>query len=122
VVSEDSDQIVPRLSSVHRLRNFRDLDKPIKISMAISRDQLDASRELLEVDLLRAQHAVLPEERDDRSEEIQTPSHDIPIQVLTMVVVTLVREDLTYTEELVELVKAGNALGALRHHDSCVTW
>ena len=85
--------------------------------MAAGRDQLDTSGELLEVLLLRAQHRVLPEERNDRLQQIDASSHDVAVQMLAVIVIPLVFEHLTDTEELAKLMKARCAARALRHHE-----
>ena len=53
MVSEDSDQFVPGLASVHRLCNLGDLSEAFRRQMAAGRDHLDDNNELLEVLLLR---------------------------------------------------------------------
>src|SRR5215210_5540745 len=58
-----------------------------------------------------------PEERDDRLQQILTPAHDVSVEVLAMVVVSLVREDLRDTEELTESLQHVNALRALRNSE-----
>jgi len=78
-------------------------------------DRLDAARELLEVLLLRATHRMPPEERNDRLQQVRATANDVSVQMLAMVVVPLVRENLTDTKELTELMEAGDALLALRH-------
>jgi hypothetical protein len=81
------------------------------------RDQLHAVGEFLEVFLLRAQHRILPEERNDRLPKIDTSSHHVAVQVFPVVVIPPVLEHLTDTKELTELVKTRDAAGALRHHE-----
>src|SRR3989440_535904 len=92
--------------------------------MAAGRDQLDTSGELLEVLLLRAQHRVLPEERNDRLQQIDASSHDVAVQMLAVIVIPLVLEHLTNilehltnTKELAELVQTRRATRALRDHE-----
>ena len=80
-------------------------------------DELDAATELLEVLLLRAPHRMLPEERDDRLQQIGSLADDVAVQMLAMVVIALVREDLTNFEELTQLVEAPDAGGTLRHRE-----
>ena len=53
MVSEDSDELVPGFPSVHRLRDIRYLDQTFSGQMSTGRDQLNAVRKLLEVELLR---------------------------------------------------------------------
>ena len=59
--------------------------------------------------------ATRPEERNDRFDQIEPPAHHIAIQMLSLVVVPLVGEYLANSEEALELLKAGDALCALRH-------
>jgi hypothetical protein len=58
---------------------------------------------------------MLPEERDDRIQQVRATPNHIAVQILAMVVVTTIRDDLTDTEELTDFVKTGHALLALRH-------
>lgn len=58
---------------------------------------------------------MLREERNDRCYEIPSSPHHIAIQVLRVVVVSPIRDHATHPEELHELVKTRDALGALRH-------
>jgi hypothetical protein len=55
------------------------------------------------------------EERNDRLDQLRSPSHRVAEQVLSVIVVPLVGEYASHSEELYELVQAGNALRALRH-------
>ena len=117
MASEDSDEIVPWLAAVHRLSNLGDLDETAPTQMTAVGDELDAPRELLEVLLLRGPHRMLPEERDDRSQEVHAASHDEAVQVLVVVVVATICHDHAHPEELPELVKTRNARGALCHSE-----
>src|SRR3989442_3120936 len=92
MVSEDSDELVPGLLPIHGLSDLRDLDETFGRLVPACEDELDAVCELLEVLLLRAQHRMLPEERNDRLQEILTPSHGVAQHVLPMVVVPPVRD------------------------------
>ena len=73
--------------------------------MAAGRDPLNAFRELLEVILLRGQHRMRTKERDDRLKKMVPPAYDVPIQVLTVVIPSIVRDDLSNTEELTQSVE-----------------
>ena len=117
MASEDSDEIVPGFSPVHLFGDLSDLDEPVHHKMAAGRDQLNTSGELLEVLLLRAQHRVLPEERNDRLQQIDASSHDVAVQMLAVIVKPLVLEHLTNTKELAELVQTRRATRALRDHE-----
>ena len=56
-------------------------------------------------------------ERDDRLKKIVAPAYDVPIQVLTVVIPSIVRDDLSNTEELTQSVETRNASCALRHRE-----
>jgi hypothetical protein len=114
MASEDSDEVVPGLAPIHRLSDFGDLNETVPTQMTAVGDQLDAPRELLEVLLLRGPHRMLPEERDDRSQEIHAASHDESVQVLAVVVVATIRHDHAHPEELLKLAETRDARGALR--------
>ena len=66
MASEDSDQLRPGLLAIHRLRDLRDLGNALSREVVAGVGELHATRELLEVALLRCPHGVLPEERNDR--------------------------------------------------------
>ena len=85
--------------------------------MTAAVDRLDAARELLEVLLLRATHRMPPEERNDRLQQIRAASHDIPVQVLVMVVVPPIHDHLPDSEELTEIVETREALLPLGHRE-----
>jgi len=117
MVSEDSDKFVSGLASVHRRSDLDDLEETVGRLVTADRDELNTPCELLEVDLLRAAHRMLLEERDDRLQKIRPLAHNVPIQVFPMIVVSPVRDDLTDAKELTELVKALDALRPLRHRE-----
>ena len=102
MASEDSDEIVPRLFPIHGLSAFRDLDETICRLVPACGNEFDAASELLEVLLLRTQHRMLPEERDNRLQQILSPSNDVPEHVLPMVVVPPVGDDSTDAEEVMK--------------------
>jgi hypothetical protein len=115
MVSEDSDQLVSGLASIHRLRDLRDLRQTLTGQMRSRLDHRHAASELLKVRLLRRVQPISPEERNDRLKEIlPTPNH-VSIQVLAMVVVPPVRQHLSHPEKRLELAKTLGALRALRH-------
>jgi hypothetical protein len=115
MASEDSDELVPGLASVHRLGDTRDLDETLTGQMSTVGHHPNAARELLEVVPLSCDQRIPLEERDDDSEKLVTPTNDVPIEVLTMVVVPLVREDLPHTEEVVEPFQGGETALSLRY-------
>src|SRR5204863_3791368 len=100
MASEDSDQIVSGFLPVHRLSDLRDLDETVGRLVPAGGDEFDAVSELLEVLLLRTQHEMLPEKRDDRFKKIRTTTHDVAIHVLPMIVIPSVRDHTTYAEKL----------------------
>ena len=106
MASEDSDEIVSGLLPIHGLDDLRDLDETFDRLMTVFGDELDAACELLEVLLFRAQHRVLPEERNDRLQEIPTPSDGVAKHVLPMVVVPSVRDHGANAEELTKSFEA----------------
>jgi hypothetical protein len=117
MASEDSEQFSPGLLAVHRLSDLHDTREPLRREVMASLDHLEALRELLEVALLRRMHRMRAEERNDRRDQIRPPTHHVAIQVLTVVVVPLVRKYLTHPEEALELIQTGNALRALRDRE-----
>ena len=70
MVSEDSDELVPGFTSVHRLNDLDDLYKTRVSLVSTAGHQLDARSELLEVALLGCPKRMLPEERDDPIDQI----------------------------------------------------
>ena len=86
MASEDTDQLLPGCPSIHRLDDLRDLNQTVDIEMPTVRNQSHATRELLEIALLRRPQRVSLEERYYRPHEILPPIHDELSQVLTMVV------------------------------------
>ncbi len=117
MASEDSDQVMPGFFAIHRLSDLGHLDQPFRTQVPAVGDELDAACELLEVLLLGGAHWVLPEERDDRLQQLDALPHHEAVQVLTVVVVATVRHDLTTREELTKLVKTRDARDALRHRE-----
>jgi hypothetical protein len=117
MVSEDSDQLVPGLLVVHRLRQERDLDEPVCGQMPPGPHHLHACRKLLEIEPLRRPERIPLEERDYRLQKVASGGHDILAQVLLVVVVPPVDEEPSHSEELLELLEAERAPRSLRHHE-----
>jgi hypothetical protein len=113
VVSEDSDQLGPGLTAIHRLRYLRDLDQTFEGPMLPDGDELDAARELLEVLLLGGPERVIPKERDDPAQEVCPPPHDVAIQMLAMVVPSSIGHQHPHAEELLESAERTKAAFAL---------
>ena len=116
MASEDSDQVLPGFLAIHGLDDLSDLDQALPIEMPAFCDQLDATRELLKVRLLRASQRELTEERNDRLHQLGSPSDEVLAEVLLVVVVTLVQEDPPDSEEVTKIFQTRDALHALRHH------
>jgi hypothetical protein len=85
--------------------------------MRASLDQLNTMRELLEVEPFRRSERMLMKERDDPFQQIAPLANDVPVQVLAMVVLSTVRQYLSDSEEILELVEAFDAFLALCHHE-----
>ena len=99
MVSEDSDQVMPGLFSIHRLSDFCDVRQARVGPMDSAVDQLHAARKLLEVALLSRMKLVPPEERNDRVDQIAPTTHHESIQALAVVVVALANVDPTDAKE-----------------------
>ena len=104
MVSEDSDQFGSGLPGVHLLSNLDEPHQPLSGLVNSRLDQLNASREPLEVLLLRGVHRMLPEERNHDFQQILPSSHDVAMEMLFVIVVPGVDEDLTDSEELTQFV------------------
>jgi hypothetical protein len=115
MASEDSDQVLPGLSVIHRLRDLGDLDQPAYREMVSGGDHLEARGELLEIVTLRGPKRVFAEERDDVLHQLVPPANDELVQVLLVVVVAPVNVDPADSEELLELAETAGAPCALRH-------
>ena len=117
MVSEDSDQIVSGLFSVHRLRYLCDVRETLSGLVYTTVDQCDAASELLKVSLLRRMQRVSREERNDRVDQVAPPTHREPIQMLLVVVVSPIGDHSTHSEETLQLSQTPDALRALRHRE-----
>jgi|SRR3990172_5037322 len=115
MVSEDSDEFVPGLASIHRLGDAGDLDQTLRGQMSTGDDQLEAANELPEVMTLRRHQRIPLEERNDHFEKLLAASYDVSVQVLTVVVVTSVRHDLPHAKDVAEHLERGEAALSLRH-------
>jgi hypothetical protein len=117
LVSEDSDQVRSGLAAVHLLCDLGDLDHSDGIQMPARVDQPYASREALEVVLLRGLKRMLLEEGNDLLEQIRALPHDESVHVLTMIVVPPIDGDLPSSEEPVQILQGSLALGALNDYE-----
>jgi hypothetical protein len=115
IVSEDSDQFVPGLPPVHRLRDLGDLKQARRRDMAPAFDELHTLGKLFEVAALRRPQRMLTEERNHRPGQIVAATNDELGHVLAMVVVSMVDEDASAAEELLEIFERANATHALRN-------
>ena len=86
MVSEDSDELVPGLLSVHGLHHADDLRQSLAGQVVTAAHEFHAMRELFEVVPLRRPQGLLPEERNNPSEQILAAGHGVAIQVLAVVV------------------------------------
>ena len=80
-------------------------------------DELDAIRELLEVETLRRSKRMSPEIRNDHSQEILALSNHVAVQMFPVIVQPPVDDHLSDSEELTKLVETVDARGALRHYE-----
>jgi hypothetical protein len=65
MVSEDSDELVPGFTSVHRLSDPNDFHETLSSQVSIIRHPLDARNELLEVETFSRPKRTLPKKRDN---------------------------------------------------------
>jgi hypothetical protein len=117
MASEDSDELVSGLAMVHRLGDLHDLEQTASREMASVVHHPHDVGELLEVLALRRPQRMLPEERNDRPDEILAALHDVLDQVFAMVVVAPVLVDPAYSEEAMKLLQAGTTTRTLHHHE-----
>jgi hypothetical protein len=92
MASEDSDHIVPGFLAIHGLHDRDDFDQSISGEMSLLADPFDALRELLKIRTLCRPEWMLAEERYYRSHQIRSFANDISVNVLSMVVVPLIRD------------------------------
>jgi hypothetical protein len=109
MASEDSDELVPGLAMVHRLRDRRDLDQSLPGQVSINGDDLHTPSEGLEVVLLRGPQWMVLEERNDRLQQISSATYGVLAEVLPMVVTPPVHIDTPNPEEALELLEADAA-------------
>src|SRR5919108_1418302 len=100
MASEDSDQVSPRLSMVHLLRDLSDLDETLSGEVLSIADEHHAPAKSLEIPVLRGHEPMLIEERNDRLEQLVASRHDVLGQVLPMVVVAPIDVEPPDPEEL----------------------
>jgi hypothetical protein len=117
MASEDSGQLVPGFPPIHRLHDFGDLHQTVKGQVATVSHELHAICELLEVTPLGSPQGMPPEEGNHLLKQILPSTNGVAMQVLPMVVRPPVDVHLSRSEELAELVEAGDATRALRYHE-----
>ena len=117
MASEDSDELLPGLTMIHRLRDRRNLHKTLAGQVSIGSDDVHTPRERLEVVALRRTKPMLPEERDDRLQQIASAPNGVLAEVLTMVVVPTVHVDPADPEEPLKLLEASTTALTLRHDE-----
>jgi hypothetical protein len=115
MASEDSEELVPGFTVIHRLRDLDDLGETVVGHMAILDHQVHAVRELLKVGLLRCAEWMPAEERNDHFHQIRSLWNDELTQVLFVVVMTPVDIDPANAKELFEFPEAGKTLRSLSH-------
>ena len=81
MASEDSDQVMPGLLEVHRLRDLSDLDQTVGGPMSSTGHDVHAQDELLEVLLLGGPERMSLEERNDPFEQLVAPANDVLMQM-----------------------------------------
>jgi hypothetical protein len=119
MASEDSDELVPRLSAIHRLNDLCDLHETVDGQVSTNSDELDAVRELEEVVTLCCPQRIHAKEGNDCPKKVTPPLHVIPIQIFAMVVMPPVDPDTADTEKALQLLQARQAARAL-HNDELV--
>jgi hypothetical protein len=118
MASEDSDQVLSGGSPVHRFGDFCDLDETIDIRMPANFDDPHATRELLEISLLRRPERMSLEERYYRPQQLRPPVHDELAQMLPMIVVSLADVHSPDPEEATQLLERRPTSDSLRHDKS----
>src|SRR6266480_7193249 len=115
MASEDSDQVLSRLSVIHRLGDLRDLDEPGHRQVPARVADLDALGESLEVLPLCGTKRVLPKERDDDFKEFVASADDETMQMLLVIVVAAIDRHRAGIEEVAQLLQ--RIQGTLPLHD-----
>jgi hypothetical protein len=119
MASEDSDQVLPGLLVVHRLRDLGDLNETVDCQMTSRSHDLEAFHESLEVFPLRRSKRMLLEEGHDDLSEVGPSNHGVPMQMLPVVVAPSIHGHASHAEELLQLHETRHATRAL-HYDEAV--
>ncbi len=117
MASEDSDELVPGFTPVHRLHHLDDLDETVSSLVVPTGHQLDAVSELLKVEPFGRSERMLPKERNNPFEQILATTDDVAVEMLPVVGVPPVDVHLSRSKELAELVETIGAARALCHHE-----
>lgn len=104
MVSEDSQEL-RWLPVTHRLRNRGDLRQPFKGQVSTFLHLFDDGRELLEVSSLGGTELMLTKERNDPFQEVVSPVHRVPQEILLVVITATVSIDPSALEEINEIVQ-----------------
>ena len=100
MVSEDSDQLVPGFTPIHRLHDLDDLHETRPGRVLTAGHEFDARSELLEVEAFGGSQRMFPEERDDPLEQILATMNGVAVEVLPVVVMPPVDVHLAHSKEL----------------------
>ena len=93
MASEDSDELVPGFSVIHRLRDLCDRNQTLAGPVSIIGDDVHTPSEALKVVLLRGTQRMPPEERNNGLQQLLSTSNGVLAQVLPMIVMTPIDED-----------------------------
>ena len=82
MASEDSDQLISGLLSVHGSHHLDDRHQALSREVLVGLHPLEAPGELLEVLSLRRAQRMVREERDDHSDEVASSSNHVAVHRL----------------------------------------
>jgi hypothetical protein len=117
MASEDSDEIVPGFTPIHRLDDLDDLQQTTPGQMVTAGHELNAMSELLKVEPLGRPERILPKERNDPLEKIVSTTNNVAVEVLPVVIRPPVDVHLSHSKEITQLVQTRDALGTLCHDE-----
>jgi hypothetical protein len=102
---------------IHRLGYLDDFNQPVRGQVMTGGHQLHASRELCEVISLGCFQLILSEEWDDDRQKVVSPIHEIPVQMLLMVVATPIDAQRAYPKEVSQSLERFQTFRALDHRE-----